>query len=94
MSTRKRSTEMHRGYSRVYGTDEYFESGVRGRGTTYILPPNIGDNNVFFPLLSQKLVCNSCCIGIVPVKYIRLNWKLRKANNYMYSLSIKIDPAL
>jgi hypothetical protein len=52
MSTRKRSTEMYRGYSRVYGTDEYFESGVvggRGRGTTYILPPNIGDNNVFFP---------------------------------------------
>jgi hypothetical protein len=24
-------------------------------GTTYILPPNIGDNNIFFPLLSQKL---------------------------------------
>ena len=47
MSTRKRSTEIFRGYSRVYGTDEYFE--------IYILPPNIGDNNVFFPLLSQKL---------------------------------------
>jgi hypothetical protein len=67
---------------------------VGGGGTTYILPPNIGDNNVFFPLLSQKLVCNSCCIGIVPVKYIRLNWKLRKANNYMYSLSIQIGSAL
>jgi hypothetical protein len=26
-----------------------------GGGTTYILPPNIGDNNVFFPLLSEKL---------------------------------------
>ena len=23
-------TEMYRGYSRVYGTDEYFESGGRG----------------------------------------------------------------
>jgi hypothetical protein len=28
---------------------------VVGGGTTFILPPNIGDNNVFFPLLSQKL---------------------------------------
>ena len=45
---------MYRGYSRVYGTDKYFESG-RG-GTTYILPPNIGDNNVF--LLSQKFAGN------------------------------------
>jgi len=54
----------------VYGTDEYFESG--GGGTTYILPPNIGDNNVF--LLSQKFRGNSsCCIGMVPVKYIHLN---------------------
>ena len=75
----------------VYGTDEYFESGVvggGGRGTTYILPPNIGDNNVFFHsnLNRFKLGGNcpsSCCIGIVPVKYIRLNWKLHKANNYM-----------
>ena len=36
-------------------------------GTTYILPPNIRDNNLFFPLLSQKLGSNhpiSCCIGI------------------------------
>jgi hypothetical protein len=24
-------------------------------GITYILPPNIADNNVLFPLLSQKL---------------------------------------
>jgi hypothetical protein len=30
MFTRKRSTEMYRGYSRVYGTDEYFESGGWG----------------------------------------------------------------
>jgi hypothetical protein len=27
---------------------------VGGGDTTYILPPNIGDNNVFFSLLSQK----------------------------------------
>ena len=46
---------MYRGYSRVYGTDENFESVGGGEGTTYILPPNIGDNNVFFPLLSEKL---------------------------------------
>jgi len=31
MSTRKRSSEMYRGNSRVYGTDEYFES-VCGAG--------------------------------------------------------------
>jgi hypothetical protein len=36
---------MYRGYSRVHGTDEYFESGEIC--TTYILPPNIGDSNVF-----------------------------------------------
>jgi hypothetical protein len=53
MSKRKQSTEMYRGCSWMYGTDEYFESG--GQGTTYLLPPNIGDNNVFFPVLSQKL---------------------------------------
>ena len=53
MSMKIGSTEMYLGYSRVHGADEYFESG--GGGTTYILPPNIGDNNVFFPLLSQKL---------------------------------------
>jgi len=34
MSTRKRSTEMYRGYFRVYGTDEYFESGGGGKGST------------------------------------------------------------
>ena len=28
---------------------------VGGGGTTYIVPPNIENNNVFFPLLSQKL---------------------------------------
>jgi hypothetical protein len=67
MSTRKRSTEMYRGHSRVYGIDEYFESG--GGGTTYILPPNIADNNVFFSLLSQKFrgkLPQFRCIGIVP----------------------------
>jgi len=79
MATRKRSTEMyHSYYSRVYGTDEYFESGKGdgGGGTAYILPPNIGVKNVFFPLLYQKRGGNrpsSCSIGIVPVKYIRLN---------------------
>ena len=31
---------------------------VGGEGTTYILPPNIEDNNVFLPLLSQKLEGN------------------------------------
>ena len=31
---------------------------VGGESTTYILPPNIGDNNVFLPLLSQKLEGN------------------------------------
>jgi hypothetical protein len=36
----------------MYGTDEYFENG--GQDTTYILPPNIRDNNVFFSVLSQK----------------------------------------
>ena len=49
---------------------------VGGGGTTYFWPPNIGYNNVLFPLLSQKLgssVSSSCYIGIVPVKYIRLN---------------------
>jgi hypothetical protein len=35
------------------GQTRIFKVG-RG-GTTYILPPNIGDNNVFFPWLSQKL---------------------------------------
>ena len=39
---------------------------VGGGGTTYILPPNIGDNNVFFPIVISKA-------GIVPIKYIRLN---------------------
>jgi hypothetical protein len=56
---------MYGGYSRVHGTDEYFESGEIC--TTYILPPNIGDSNVFFPLLFQKLGGNrpsSCSIGI------------------------------
>jgi len=35
MSARKRSSEMHRGYSRMYGTDEYFES-VGGKGAQQI----------------------------------------------------------
>ena len=74
MSTRKRSTEMYHGYSRVYGTDEYFESG--GRGHNIYFTSKYKDNNVFFPLLPQKLEGNRRqfrYIGIVPVKYIRLN---------------------
>jgi hypothetical protein len=29
-----------------------------GEGAQHILPPNVGDNNVCFPLLSQKLEGN------------------------------------
>ena len=104
MSTRKRSTEMYRGYSRVYGTDEYFESGVGGGGgggghNIYFTSKYRGQQRIFSIVISKGLSLgatapSSCCIGIVPVKYIRLNWKLRKANNYMYSLSIKIGSAL
>jgi hypothetical protein len=49
----------------------------RGRGHNIYFTSNfIGDNNVFFLLWSQKFGGNRPqfrCIGIVPVKYIRLN---------------------
>ena len=84
-------TEMYRRYSRVYGTDEYFESGEKG-STTYILPPNIGGNNVFFPIVISKVWGQPPPVPLhrnSTVKYILiLNYKLRKANNYMYWLCV------
>jgi hypothetical protein len=90
MSTRKRPTEMNRGYSMVYGTDEYFESGGRGHNI-YFTSKYRGQQRIFSIVISSP---QFRCIRIVPVKYIRLNWKLRKANNYIYSLSIKTNSAL
>jgi len=66
---------MYRGYSRVYGTDDYFESGRRGHHI-YFTSKYRGQQHIFFHCYLKSLgstAPSSCCIGIVPVKYIRLN---------------------
>jgi len=52
MSTRKRPTEMNRGYSLVYGTDEYFESGGRGHNI-YFTSKYRGQQRIFFIVISK-----------------------------------------
>jgi len=75
MSTRKRPTEMNRGYSLVYGTDEYFESGERGHNIHFTSKYR-GQQRIFSIVISKVLGQphpHFRCIRIVPVKYIRLN---------------------
>jgi hypothetical protein len=66
---------MYRGYSRVYGTDENFESGGRGHNI-YFTSEYRGQQRVFSIVISKAWGASapsSCCIGIVPLKYIPLN---------------------
>jgi hypothetical protein len=47
MSTKIRTTEKYRGYSRVHGADEYFESGGRGHNI-YFTTKYRGQQRIFF----------------------------------------------
>jgi hypothetical protein len=50
MSTKIRTTEKYRGYSRVHGADEYFESGGRGHNI-YFTTKYRGQQRIFFHCL-------------------------------------------
>ena len=52
MSTKIRSTEKYRGYSRRHGADEYFESGGKGHNI-YFTTKYRGQQRIFSIVISK-----------------------------------------